>query len=138
MFILDTNVLSSLMAVRPEPRIAAWVDARPRAELFTVAVCQAEILAGLAIMPVGRRRRALEAAARSVFAEGFGDRVLSFDAAAAVVYADLFASRRRAGRPVAPPDLMIAAIARLHGASVVTRNTSDFEGCGIALVNPWT
>jgi toxin FitB len=57
---------------------------------------------------------------------------------AAVIYAELFALRRSAGRPAATADLMIASIARLHGASVVTRDTGDFEGCGLALLNPWS
>ena len=52
-------------------------------------------------------------------------------------YAEVFAARRKAGRPSGTIDLMLAAIARVHGASVVTRNVADFEGVGVAIVNPW-
>lgn len=109
---------------------------RPVEGLFTAAVCQAEILAGLAIME-GRRRADLDAAARAMFAEDFADRVLPFDAEAAAAYADIFAARRRAGRPGATMDLMIAAVARRWGASLVTRNVADFDGCGVAVIDPW-
>jgi predicted nucleic acid-binding protein len=86
------------------------VDRRPAGGLlFTATVCQAEVLSGLAVMPEGRCRLVLEAAARAIFKEDFDGRVLPFDAAAAVAYADILASRRRDSRPAAPFDLMIAA-----------------------------
>jgi predicted nucleic acid-binding protein len=137
MYILDTNVLSSLMTAEPAKPVAAWVSAQVAEQLFTTAICQAEILAGLAIMPDGRRRRDLEAAAQAMFLADFEGRVLPFGTEAAVMYADLFAARRQAGRPAATVDLMIAAVAKSHGASVVTRNTRDFDECGVAVINPW-
>jgi predicted nucleic acid-binding protein len=90
----------------------------------------------LAIMPDGRRRQALEAAARAMFLEDFEGRVLPFDMAAAVAYADIFAARRLAGRPTATLDLMIAAVARTHRASVVTREACGFDGSGLTVINP--
>jgi predicted nucleic acid-binding protein len=137
MFVLDTNVLSAMMAADPVPEVAAWVSGQPADLLFTTAVCQAEILSGLAIMPEGRRRLALEEAAQAVFLEDFEGRVLPFDMAAAVAYAEIFAARRRAGRATATVDLMIAAVALSQGASVVTRNVADFDECGVGIVNPW-
>jgi toxin FitB len=59
----------------------------------------------------GRRRVALETAARAIFADDLNGRVLPFDAAAAAAFADISAARRKAGRPTAPLDLMIAAVA---------------------------
>jgi toxin FitB len=137
MFVLDTNVLSAIMGSQPAPEVAAWIAGQPDDLLFTASVCQAEVLAGLAVMPDGRRRLALETAARAIFTEDFDGRVLPFDTAAAAAYADIFAARKRAGRPTAPLDLMIAAVARTQGASVVTRDTRGFEECGVPLINPW-
>ena len=72
----------------------------------------------------------------------FMGRVLSFDSAAAVAFAEISASRRHAGRPIAQADAQadaqIAAIARSRGAALATRNGPDFAGCGIEVVNPWT
>jgi predicted nucleic acid-binding protein len=137
MFILDTNILSAVMGSQPVPEVAAWVAARPEEQLFTTTVCQAEILAGVEIMPEGRRRRGLEAAAKAIFANAFDGRILPFDETAAGLYAALFAARKRAGKPTATTDLMIAAIARAAGATMVTRDISGFEGCGLTLINPW-
>lgn len=137
MLLLDTNMLSEMMRPAPERKVADWIESQPSDDLFTAAVCQAEILSGLAIMPGGRRRAELEAAARAMFADDFAGRILPFDTEAAAAYAELFAARRNAGRPSGTHDLMLAAIARVRGASVVTRNVADFEGFGVAVVNPW-
>ena len=137
MLVLDTNMLSEVMRPEPERRVADWIVRQQSDELFTAAVCQAEILSGLAIMPSGRRRADLEEAARSMFADDFAGRVLPFDTEAADAYAEIFAARRKTGRPSGTIDLMLAAIARVRGARVVTRNVADFEGMGVAIINPW-
>lgn len=135
-FLLDTNILSAMMQATRIPEVAEWMGQQDEDRLYTTAIAQAEIFAGLAVMPDGRRRRVLEATAREMF-DAFAGRVMAFDTEAAGAYAELFAIRRQAGRPITLPDLMIAAIARAHGASMVTRDTGGFEGCGIAVINPW-
>ena len=137
MFVLDTNILSAIMSAQPSPEVAAWIAGQPEDALFTTTICQAEVLAGLAVMPEGRRRSALETAARAIFTDDFNGRVLPFDTAAAAAYADIFAARRRASRPTAPLDLMIAAVAYANNAAVVTRDTGGFEDCGVPLIDPW-
>ncbi len=137
MLMLDTNMPSEMMATTPAQKVADWILEQPSEELFTAAVCQAEILSGIAILPAGRRRADLDEAARAMFADDFQGRVLPFDTEAAAVYAEMFAARRKIGRSVGTVDLMIAAIARGRGASVVTRNVADFEGVGLTIINPW-
>lgn len=137
MLMLDTNMLSEIMRPKPDREIANWIVRQPSDELFTAAVCQAEILSGLAILPNGRRRADLQEAARAMFANDFDGRILPFDSEAASAYAEVFAARRKIGRPSGTIDLMLAAIARVRGGSVVTRNVADFEGVGVAIVNPW-
>jgi predicted nucleic acid-binding protein len=137
MIVIDTNVLSELMKPRPAPAVVAWMAARPAASLYTTSMTQAEILYGLMLLPPGRRRAALEDAASSMFAEDFGERVLGFGSEAAPAYARIAADRRRSGRPISHFDAQIAAIARLMGAAIATRNTADFEGCGVTVVDPW-
>jgi predicted nucleic acid-binding protein len=138
MFILDTNILSAMMAPNPAPEVVAFVSGQPAELLFTASICEAEILSGIAIMPEGRRRLGLEAAARAMFSEDFEGRVLPFDEEAAIAYAEIFAARRRVGRPIAAVDLMIAAVAFCRNAPVVTRNAADFEVCNVTIVNPWS
>jgi predicted nucleic acid-binding protein len=137
MIILDTNVLSELMKPKPAMPVVAWVAEQPTPALYTTAITQAEILHGLMLLPPGRRRRALEGAATSMFAEDFDGRILGFGPDAASPYARIATDRRRAGRPISHFDAQIAAIARSTGATVATRNLDDFEGCGVRVVNPW-
>lgn len=137
MLMLDTNILSAMMSPEPVRHVADWIVGQPSDALFTAAVCQAEILSGIAMLPAGRRRADLEDAARAMFADDFQGRVLPFDSEAAAAYADVYAARRQAGRPAGTIDLMLAAIARTRAASVVTRNVADFEGIGLTIINPW-
>ena len=137
MIILDTNVLSELMKPTPAAKVVDWMAAQPSAGLYTTSITQAEILHGLMLLPRGRRRSALEAAATSMFEEDFGGRILGFGTDAAPPYAQIPSNRRRAGRPISHFDAQIAAIARFTGAAIATRNLADFDGCGVTLVDPW-
>ncbi len=137
MIILDTNVLSEVMKPAPDAEVLAWMAAQPAANLYTTSVTQAEILHGLTLLPAGRRRRALEVAATSMFTEDFEGRILGFGTEAALPYARIASDRRRAGRPISHFDAQIAAIACSAGAAIATCNRTDFEGCGVKLVDPW-
>ena len=125
------------MRPAPDDRVRAWLDALDERSLFTTTISQAEILAGIALLADGYRRRNLETAATAMFLEDLAGRVLPFDGTAAAQYALIFAHRRQAGRAIGMADAMIAAIARAHGAALVTRNTRDFAGCELRLTNPW-
>ena len=137
MIVLDTNVVSELMKSVPALAVADWIAHQPATSLYTTSVTQAEILHGILLLPSGKRRTALEAAAEAMFREDFGGRVLPFGTDAARAYAQIAAQRRRAGRPISQFDAQIAAIARSSRAAIATRNVSDYEGCGIAVLNPW-
>ncbi len=105
--------------------------------MFTTAISRGEIVYGIRRLPDGVRRRCLERAAMTMFAQEFAGRVLPFDAAAADVYADLRLVRARLGHPLAVEDGMIAAIASTHATTVVTRDVGGFAGCGVAIIDPW-
>lgn len=137
MIILDTNVLSELMKAAPHAAVTRWVATQPAANLFITSITEAEILLGVRLLPEGRRRDAVEAAANAMFEADFAGRILSFSSPAAHAYAEIAATRRRSGRPIAQFDAQIAAIAKSAGASVATRNVSDFAGCGVKIVDPW-
>src|SRR2546423_2898734 len=136
MILLDTNVVSELMRPEPAPEVASWVRSRDRRELFTSSITLAEIRYGLARLPEGRRKQVLVDAAADVF-HAFSDQVLPVDAAAAEYYAIIASARERAGRPIPGFDALIAAICRSRGATLATRNLSDFDGIGIELIDPW-
>lgn len=137
MTVLDTNVVSELMKGTPDPSVFHWVASQPPTALFTTAVTMAEVFYGLELLPQGRHRRDLTSAAERMFEVVFRARVLPFDTDAASVYGELAASRQKAGRPSAPFDLQVAAIARSRGAAVATRNTADFDLCDLTVIDPW-
>ncbi|OAP46173.1 type II toxin-antitoxin system VapC family toxin [Sinorhizobium americanum] len=137
MIILDTNVLSELLAPIPSVLVEAWLAEQPPASIFTTTVTQAEILYGIRIMSEGRRRRELEAAIALIFREDLSGRILPFDGEAADAYASIASQRRKSGRPISQFDAQIAAIALSRGAALATRNVSDFAETGVAIVNPW-
>jgi predicted nucleic acid-binding protein len=136
--VLDTSVISEMMKPEPAQRVVRWMATQPATSLYTTAITQAEILDGIMLMPAGRRRRDVEAAAETMFREDFSGRILSFGSDAAGAYARIASGRSRAGRPISHFDAQIAAIARSTGAAVATRNLSDFDGSGVELIDPWS
>jgi predicted nucleic acid-binding protein len=138
MIVLDTNVISELMRPEPDPVVFAWTAAQARDMLYTTSVNKAEILYGIAALPTGRRRTALTEAAEAMFGDDFLDRVLPFDGAAAVHYAEIVVARRRTGNPIEAFDAQIAATALVFGDEIATRDVGGFAACGLTLINPWT
>lgn len=138
MTILDTNVVSELMKPVPSPRVVQWIGSyRSARELWLTTITVAEVLFGIELLSRGKRRDGLLADAEATFAEDFAGRCLPFDDAAARAFPEIAVSRRLRGKPITLFDAQIAAIARANGALLATRNTADFEDCGIRLVNPW-
>ena len=137
MIILDTNVLSALMRQTPDPLVVGWLDQQPRTSIWTTSVTTLEIRFGLQILTAGKRRTFLIQAFEAVL-EKIGQRVASFDEAAAQQASDLMATRRKKGRPGDLRDTMIAGIVLAHHAALATRNTSHFEDISALVINPWT
>ncbi|KXU31395.1 plasmid stabilization protein [Sphingobium sp. 22B] len=137
MIVLDTNVISEMMRREPDPQVMAWIADQPMAGVFTTTLTQAEIFYGLALLPEGRRRDDLLAAARPMFEVDLAGRVLPFDTDAASAYPEIAAGRKQGGKPISQIDAQIAAIVRSRGARLATRNVRDFAECGITVVDPW-
>ena len=137
MIILDTNVVSELMKPAPYPAVIDWLDRQSRSDLSTTSITKAEVLYGVARLPEGRRKAALATEAERMFRDDLPAPLFPFDDSAAAHYAAILDARRRAGRPMTTLDAQIAAIALAAGAAVATRNVGDFEGCGVAIINPW-
>jgi toxin FitB len=135
--LLDTNVVSEPLRAASDARVVAWIDAQPLETLFLSAMTVAELRAGVALLPAGKRRSGLQHSLEKQVLPLFAGRVLAFDIACTGAYAELLAQARRAGVAIATADACIAAIAATHGLSVATRNASPFEAAGLAVINPW-
>ncbi len=137
MIILDTNILSGIVATRPDPVIADWLDRQRPEDIFTTSVTYYESLMGIEKLQASRRRTLLELAFALAMETLLKGRVLSFDLAAARAAAVLSAKRRRAGRPVETRDTLIAGIAISKNAILATGNTKHFADADISLIDPW-
>jgi len=137
MIILDTNVLSELMKPQPQPRVVTWVAKQTSTELFTTAITEAEIFYGIELLPIGKRREGLLAAAEAMFIQDLAGLVLGFESDVARIFAKVAAHRRTLGKPISQADAQIAAITQMRGAKLATHNKEDFIDCGIDLVDPW-
>jgi predicted nucleic acid-binding protein len=138
MILLDTNVISEMMRPRPDSRVAAWMQSLPRKEFWISSIVVAELLSGIDLMPSGRRQMGLREAFEAMLTEDFHGQILSFDLAAARYYGQILSTRQRIGRPINEMDAQIAATARVHGATVATRNLKNFRKCELSLIDPWS
>lgn len=138
MIVLDTNVLSEALRPAPAEAVLRWLARQDREAVFTTAITQAEILYGIELLPAGKRRKGLQAAVETMFSDEFGGRILPFDVDAALVYQKVVAGRASMGRPISQFDAVIASVCRSRKAALATRNVSDFEHCGVEIVDPWS
>jgi predicted nucleic acid-binding protein len=138
MILLDTNVISEMMRKQPEPAVSAWLDRQPEEELWTASVVLAELLSGIDMMPEGRKQKGLREAVEGMIAEDFQGQILDFDLPAARLYGQILAIRRKMGRPIREFDAQIAAIAKVYGATLATRDVNGFVGCGLKIIDPWS
>lgn len=137
MILLDTNVVSEPLRPQAEAQVIAWIDAQALETLYLSAMSVAELRAGVALLPAGRRRSTLHEQLEKRVLPTFTGRVLAFDMACTKACAELLASTRAAGRGIETADACIAAIALTHGFSVATRDTGPFVAAGVAVINPW-
>jgi len=118
--------------------VVTWLDRQPAESVWITSITVLEARLGLALLPQGRRRRALEAAFARLLEDDLENRVLDFDAAAATSAASLAADRQRAGRPADMRDTQIAGIALARHATLAMRNVGHFADLNVPIVNPWT
>lgn len=137
MIVLDTNVISEPLRPAGAVKVREWLNAQSPETLYTTAINVAELLAGVALLPAGRRQRDLGERLRALLSRLFLGRILTFDLDAADAYARIARESGRAGKTVPHDDALIAAIARAHGFVVATRNVSNFAGAGVRLIDPW-
>ena len=137
MILLDTNIVSEPLRPAPDTRVIAWIDAQPLETLFLSAITVAELRAGVALLPAGKRRTGLLQNLEKRVLPLFAGRVLPFDLACTQAYAELMARARKAGLAIATADGCIAAIAAANGFTVASRDTGPFDAAGVAVINPW-
>jgi toxin FitB len=135
--VIDTNVLSALMREVPERSVVEWLDRQAAESIWITSITLFEARLGLALLPKGKRRRALEAAFDKLLAEDLEGRVLDFDRPAAEAAAQLAAGRQQEGKTIDVRDTQIAGIVIARRAELATRNVKHFADLDVGVINPW-
>lgn len=136
-YILDTNALSELYIPAPNDGFILWFNRQPSENLYTTALNAAEIRYGIEKLPKGEKKTILETWWNDFLIRNFHNRILDFDLKAAQAWGTLKAADRKNGRPRPIMDGLLAAIALANNLGIATRNTKDFAGLDIDIVNPW-
>jgi tRNA(fMet)-specific endonuclease VapC len=136
-YLLDTNVISELVARQPNPRVLQWLDGLDPGGVYLSVITIGELRKGIEKLPPSTRREALERWLNDDLLLRFSDRILNLDVGAMLTWGVLMGRLEAAGTPLPAIDSLIAALALHHGCSLVTRNDGDFQRAGIAVINPW-
>ena len=138
MIVIDTNIVSVLMDSEHQDfsRIESWRRATADQNIRVTSISKAEVNFGIAILPEGAKKRRLTVLAHQFFTP-LMNLILPFGFREAEAYGSIMASRRAQGHPMGSLDAQIAAIAKVAGAIVATRDVSDFLDCGVPVVNPY-
>jgi predicted nucleic acid-binding protein len=136
-YLLDTNCISEVVRIAPEPRVTAWIDAMDESLLYLSVLTFGEIRKGLAALSQGKRRTQLETWLDVQLRARFSGRILSVDSHVADRWGWLAAAAKRAGKALSVVDGLIAATALHHNLTIVSRNITDFAHLHVPVLNPW-
>jgi hypothetical protein len=136
-FLLDTNVVSEWIKAQPNAGVVEWLAQVNEDEVFLSVVTFAELRHGIERLAAGARRRRLDEWLRNDLPSRFEGRIIGIDGAIADEWGRLVAHRETRGRPIHAMDALIGATAQVHGLTLVTRNTADFQQSLKSLLDPW-
>lgn len=136
-YLLDTNCISELVRIKPEPGVMTWMEATDETLLYLSVLTLGEIRKGLAGLPQSKQRTHLETWLEVELRARFAGRILPIDAPVADRWGLLAAGAKRAGRTLSIIDGLLAATALHYNLTVVSRNVSDFAHVQVQVLNPW-
>ena len=137
-YLLDTCVISELVAKQPDPGVVQWVDAVDEERLYLSVISIGEISKGIYKLPDSRRKDVLTRWLEDDLLIRFRVRLLLIDTQTMLHWGELTANLEKQGKRMPAMDSLVAAIALQAALILVTRNVDDFAHSGVDLINPWT
>ncbi len=136
-FLIDTCVISEFVRRKPSPSVMEWFGAVPEVRIYLSVITLGEITKGILRLPDPAKAQRLQAWLDNDLRSRFHGRLLGVDADVAMEWGAVCAEAERAGTPRPVIDALLAATARVHGLTLVTRNTADFLNIRVDVFNPW-
>jgi len=136
-YLLDTNVISELIAKHPNERVIHWLDDLDPASIYLSVITIGELRKGIEKLSDSSRKDELQSWLTDELLIRFRDRILVLDLDVMLVWGELVGRLERIGRPLGAIDSLIAALALAHSCFLVTRNETDFQDTGLNVTNPW-
>lgn len=136
-YILDTNIISELIAKQPNQRVIDWLKGVDTNNLFLSVITIGEIKKGIEKLPESLRKKNIQDWFENDLLIGFEGRILSLDLSVILLWGELIGELEKKGRKLSPLDSLIAATTKHHNYILVTRNEKDFDGIEIVVFNPF-
>ena len=136
-WLLDTNVVSEGVRQRPDARVMRWISTRPRQELSICLITLAELRSGALAAPDAELKADITQWIENDVISFFDERIIALSVDILIDWIGLSQRLRSAGTAKDAADLLIAATARFHNLTLVTRNVRDFAGTGTVVYDPW-
>ncbi len=137
-YLLDTCLISEMVAKQPNQQVLDWLNAQVPETLYISVITIGEIAKGISKMTPSKRKESLTNWLNETLPNRFERRILSIDISTMILWGNLVGQLEKNGRPLPVMDSLIAAIALQNSLSLVTRNENDFAGTGVVIVNPWS
>lgn len=136
-YLLDTNVISELVAEQPSQKVVEWIDTLTDERIYLSAITIGELKKGIEKLPASQRKELLREWLTEELLIRFAGRILSIDTAVMLTWGQLTATLEQRGRKLPAMNSLIAALALQGGFTLVTRNAADFRDTGVTVLNPW-
>ncbi|MBE9035833.1 type II toxin-antitoxin system VapC family toxin [aff. Roholtiella sp. LEGE 12411] len=136
-YILDTNIISELIAKQPNQRVIDWIKGIDKNNLFVSVITIGEIRKGIQKLPESLRKKNIQDWFENELLIGFEGRILPLDLSVILLWGELVGALEKEGRKLPPLDSLIAATTKHHNYTLVTRNEKDFDGIEIVVFNPF-
>ena len=137
-YLLDTCLISELVAKQPNQKVLDWLDAQASETLYLSVITMGEIAKGISKLAASQRKEDLDIWLKQTLPIRFSGRIIGIDLSTMLLWGELVGKLEKQGRPLPMMDSLIAAIAFQNSLALVTRNEKDFVGIEVVIVNPWT
>jgi tRNA(fMet)-specific endonuclease VapC len=136
-YLLDTNVISELIAREPNQNVVDWIDSLDPETVYLSVITIGELRKGIEKLVRSRRKDQLTVWLENDLLLRFADKIVAITTDVMLVWGDLTGRLERDGKPIAAIDSLLAATALQGKYTLVTRNEEDFQHTGVSILNPW-